>query len=118
MASFIIPGGILGLVSSRTIYADNGVQLTTAPLKRKVKFGDGYKSIIHTSPPKRSVSVNFSNREPEEINLIEDYFIYLAGSPLNSLSIFSETWNGIVTQFNKTYNNGAVYGLTATIAEK
>lgn len=118
MASFTIPFGVLGLVSSRTIYADNGVQLTVGSLKNKIKFGDGYKSIIHTSVPRRSASVTFNNREPEEINLIENYFIYLAGSPLNNLTIFTETWNGVVTGFTKTYNNGALYGLSATIAEQ
>lgn len=118
MSSFIIPSGILGLVSPRTIYMDNGIQLSTRTLRRKVKFGDGYKYSGGASAPKRSASANFSAREPEEINLIEDYFIYLAGSPIDDLLVLTETWDGVVTQFNKNYMNGSLYGLSCVIEEK
>lgn len=118
MASFIIPSGILGLLAPRTIYADNGVQLAITRPQRNVKFGDGYKQILYTSKPKRNAQVTFSNREPEEINLIENYFIYLAGSSIDDLVILTQEWEGVVTSFNKMYNNGSVYGLSATITEK
>jgi phage-related protein len=117
MASFIIPSGFGGLISPRTIYMDNGVNLTTTPQVTIMKFGDGYKQIRPLSNPKRSASVTFSNRDPSEINLIESYFIHLAGGALPSLTILDETWVGIVTSFNKNYFNGALYSLSSTIAE-
>jgi hypothetical protein len=118
MASFIIPLGILGLSSPRTIYMDNGVTVSKTAVKTKMKFGDGYKQIVHRSPTKSQATVTFNNREPEEINLIESYFIYLSGSPIDDLTILDENWDGIVKSFSKSYNNGALYGLSATIEEQ
>lgn len=117
MGSFIIPSGFNGLSSPRTIYIDNGAQLSLNKKDRTLKFGDGYKQIVPISNPKNSLQATFSNRPPEEINLIEAFFIYLAGSAIPDLTVFEEEWVGTVESFNKNYNNGQVYSLTAIITE-
>lgn len=117
MAYFIIPSGVLGLVSPRTIYMDNNVSVSNQSRKTFMRFGDGYKQIVHRSPAKRSIDATFNNRDPEEINLIENYFILLEGAPIDDLTILDTNWNGRVTTFNKSYKNGEIYGLSATIEE-
>lgn len=117
MGSFIIPSGFGGLISPQTIYFDNGIQLSNAPKVRNFKFGDGYKHIMNLSKARRNAAITFTNRPVEDINLIEQYFVFLAGKPIGNLNIFGESWSGRVVSFNKSYNNGAVYGLSANIEQ-
>jgi hypothetical protein len=117
MSYFTIPSGKAGLSASQTIYYDNGAQMGIARKSRRMKMGDGYQSITHLSPPKKTLAVSFSNRPPEEINLIERYFIELAGAPLDGLTILGAAVSAKVVAFNKNYNNGGVYSLSAEIKE-
>jgi len=117
MSSFIIPSGFLGLVSPRTIYFDNGIQISKKAPVVRMAFGDGFKSDLKLGFPRRTAGVTLANREPEEINLVENYIIALGGAYLPSLTIMSQSWSGRVSKFSKDYQNGEIYSLSMEITE-
>jgi hypothetical protein len=117
MASFIIPSGILGLTSPRTIYLDNGVNMQNTMPKRVAKFGDGYSLSIPLGSAVRTISASFSGRTTEEINLIESYFAYLGADTIDNLTIFGESINATVAGYSKSFMNGALYSLNTQFKE-
>lgn len=117
MASFTIPSGFGGLIAPKTIYFDNALPISKERKVRKMKFGDGFKSIIPISAPKRNMQFQMVNRPPEDINLVESYIIFLAGQPLPDLTTMGQTWSGKIKAFSKMYSNGEVYGLSGVIEE-
>lgn len=117
MASFIIPAGT-GLVSSaRTIFLDNGVNISNTMPKRVTKFGDGYSLSIPLGPIVRTYNASFSSRPVEEIDLIEAYFAYLGSDVIHNLTIFGSSIKATVSSYAKSYMNGSVYSLNTEFKE-
>jgi|AntAceMinimDraft_13_1070369.scaffolds.fasta_scaffold63704_2 hypothetical protein len=100
------------------VYLDNGVQLSVKPQVREIKYGDGYGLSIPLAAPLVSFSGQFSNRSPLEINIIETYFVELAGEIIPNFIINGETIPVSVVQFNKNYVNGEVYSLNGEFKQE
>ena len=115
-ASFTIDGTVYPAQSGTVVLFDKGLSVQNAPAKRVTKFGDGYSMHLPIGPSVRSYSVSFSNRPTSEIEIIETYFTLLTGEGFD-ISVRGETIHVVVLGFNKNYQNGQVYGLTANLRE-
>jgi phage-related protein len=103
---------------NRVIYLDNNTQVGFAPQKRTVKFGDGYELSIPKSPTLRSFSGSFSNRTPEEINVIDTYLSLLNGDVIPSFSILGSTVSIACVSYSKSYQNGQIFSLQGQFKEE
>jgi len=115
---FTISAAYYPAEADTVIYLDNGINIRMTPQIRDIEYGEGYGLSIPLAPPLRSFSGQFSNRSPEEINVIENYFVLLAGNTIPSFVVGSETIDVSVMKFNKNYINGEVYSLNAEFKEE
>lgn len=113
MIYFIIPGE-----EDRSVYLDNNTQISFAPQKRTMKFGDGYELSIPKSPTLRSFTGSFSNRTPEEINVIDTYFSLLNGEVIPNFYILGSLVRIACTNYSKSYQNGQIYSLQGQFKEE
>lgn len=120
MIYFTIPINILGVgnpVADTDIYVDDGVQISTSPTTRAVMFGDDYSLTIPLGSRKRTISVTMSNRSQVTADLIDDYFTFLAGEPINNFHILNDTVNVVVLEWNKTFRASDTYTISASFKE-
>jgi hypothetical protein len=103
---------------NRVIYLDKNTQVSFAPQKRTVKFGDGYELSIPKSPTLRSFSGSFSNRDPEEINVIDTYFSLLNGEIIPNFSILGSVVPISCINYSKSYQNGEIFSLQGQFKEE
>ena len=115
-ASLTIDGSVYPAQSGTLIRFDRGITIQNVPAKRVAKFGDGYAMHVPLGPTVRTYGVAFNNRPTTEIDIIETYFTLLKGESFN-IVIRGETIPVVVLSFNKNYQNGEVYGLTASLKE-
>lgn len=117
---FTIPADILGVddpASDTPVYLDNGVQIPSAPPNIHQKFGEGYSITLPTGPRKRTFTGSFSNRTEDEIDLIDRYFTYLQGEPINDFNIFTTAANVVCLKWNVINRDGDVASLQAEFTE-
>jgi phage-related protein len=115
-ASFTIDGAVYPAQSGTVVYFDKGLSVQNAPAKRVTKFGDGYAMHMPIGSSVRSYSASFSNRPTSEIEIIETYFTLLKGEGFD-ISVRGETIHVIALGFNKSYQNGQLYSLSANLRE-
>lgn len=118
MIYFTISGAYFPAQSGRVIYVDNGVSISIKPTVRRIKFGDGYGLHVPIAPPLRGFSASFSNRAPEEINVIEEYLGLLTGELIPDFSVMGVTYPMVCTKFSKSYQNGEIYSLSAEFTQE
>lgn len=120
MIYFTIPMNVLGTgnpVADTDVYVDDGVQISSSPPARMVAFGDDYSLDIPLGSRKRVFSTSMSNRSQTTADLIDDYFAYLAGEPVNNFHILSDTATVVVLQWNKTFRASDTYTVSASFKE-
>ncbi len=111
---------------SRDILPDKGLSAAFAPRVLTAQFGDGYQQRvldgINNSP--RSFGISFNSRTKAEIDDIAGYFNSLNGVTKFNFTVPDEvegddedTVKVICTTWNKTYDYGDYYSLTATFNE-
>lgn len=103
-------------ISGTNIYVDNGTSISYNPLSRRVKFGDGYELSIPITTL-RTISATFSNRTPAEINQIDTYLTTTQGGIIN-VNIMGTVVPMVCTSYNKSYQNGQVFSLSAEFREE
>ena len=99
------------------IYLDDGVQVQSTPSKREVLFGEDYSLTIPLGSRKRSFSASMSNRSQYDIDLIDNYFSYLEGEPINNFHILGVPANVVVLQWSKQFRDEEIYSLQASFKE-
>jgi phage-related protein len=115
-----------GTYGSRAIKPDKGLRAAYKPRTLIAQFGDGYQQRvldgINNSP--RVFNVNFKTRTKAEIDDIAGYFNSLNGVTKFNFTVPDEvegddedTVKVICTTWNKTYDYGDYYSLTATFNE-
>lgn len=120
MIYFTVPHDVLGAgvpASDLDVYVDNGVQIPSAPPVLRYDFGDDYKLIIPTGSRVRKFSVSLSNRDADEIDIIDSYLEYLEGDPINNFHLLGVTTTFRATQWSKVYTNEDVTGMNITLEE-
>ena len=115
-AYFSIDGTVYPAQSDTIVNFDKGLSIQNAPAKRVTKFGDGYGMHMPIGPTVRNLSASFSNRTRDEIDIIETYFTLLKGEPFY-IYVRGESIRVVVLGFNKNYQNGEIYSLTANLKE-
>lgn len=121
MMYFTIPEDILGAgtpASDIDVYLDDGVRIPSSPSNTHNKFGDGYSITTPLGPRIRKFSGSFLNRETELINLIDNYFTYLEGEPINNFHILGVAASVVSLKWGKVYRAEEVYGLQADFEEQ
>lgn len=103
-------------ISGTDIYVDNGTSINYAPQTRRVKFGDGYELSIPITTL-RSLSATFSNRTPTEINQIDAHLTSTQGGII-SVNVIGEVIPMVCTSYNKSYQNGQIFSLSAEFREE
>lgn len=103
-------------ISGTDIYVDNGISVNYAPLSRRVKFGDGYELSIPITTL-RTLSASFSNRTPATINQIDTYLTTTQGGII-SFYVMGAVIPMVCTSYNKSYQNGQVFSLSAEFREE
>jgi phage-related protein len=103
---------------NRVIYLDNNTQISFAPRKRVVKFGEGYELSIPKSPTLKNFSGSFSNRTPEEINVIDTYLSLLNGEVIPNFSILGSIVPVACVNYSKSYQNGQIFSLQGQFKEE
>jgi len=101
---------------NRVIYVDNSTALNYVPVKRTMKFGDGYELSIPITTL-HNFSTTFSNRPLEEIEVIDEYLTRLKGSTIPNFSIMGTIIPMVCISFSKTYQNVGVATLNAEFSE-
>ena len=117
---FTIPADILGTgdpSSDTDVYLDNGVQLPSRPPVISQQFGEGYSITLPTGPRKRVFSGAFTNRDEDLIDLIDRYFTYLAGEPINNFNIFTDPTDVATYRWQIVNRDGEVASLQAEFTE-
>lgn len=120
MIYFTIPQDVLGVgvpTVDTDVYLDDGVQLQSAPSRREILFGEDYSLTIPLGSRKRSFSSSMSNRSQYDIDLIDNYFSYLEGEPINNFHILGAAVNVVVLQWSKDFRNEEIYSLQASFKE-
>jgi len=120
MIYFTIPANALGTgnpVADTDVYVDDGVQVTSSPPTRVAKFGDDYSLTMPLGSRKRSFSVNMSNRSQADADLIDDYFVFLEGQPINNFHVLDDAVVAVVLQWNKTFRATDTYTVSASFKE-
>jgi hypothetical protein len=120
MIYFTIPINVISVgvpTADTDIYLDDGVQVQSAPSKREVLFGEDYSLTIPLGSRKRSFSASMSNRSQYDIDLIDSYFSYLEGEPINNFHILGEVVTVVALQWYKVFRNQEVYSLQASFKE-
>lgn len=117
-AYFTISGAYYSGEADRVVYLDRGLSINNIPQIRSMNYGDGYSLLVPVAPILRTFSASFSNREPEEIIVIDTYFELLQGAIIPDFVVNGETINAKVVNYSKSYMNGQVYSLTAQIVEE
>ena len=117
-AYFIIDGTYYSAQAGREIYFDNGLSISVVPQKRVMKFGDGYSLSVPIAPVLRSFTGTFSNREIEEIQVLETYFNLLGGNLVPDLTINGEVVRAKVGQISKSFQNGQAFSMSAEFKEE
>lgn len=120
MIYFTIPINTLGTgnpVADTDVYVDDGVQITSSPPTRVAKFGDDYSLTMPLGSRKRNFSVSMSNRPQADADLIDDYFSYLAGEPINNFHVLGDTVVAVVLSWTKTFRADNTYTISASFKE-
>ena len=120
MIYFTIPMDVISVgvpTTDTDIYLDDGVQVQSTPSKREVLFGEDYSLTIPLGSRKRSFSASMSNRSQYDIDLIDNYFFYLEGEPINNFHILGEVVTVVALQWSKVFRNQEVYSLQANFKE-
>ena len=120
MIYFTIPQDVISVgvpAADTDIYLDDGVQVQSAPSSRQVAFGEDYSLTIPLGSRKRSFSASMSNREAETCDLIDDYFSYLEGEPLNNFHILGTAATFVVLQWSKQFRSEEIYSIQGTFKE-
>lgn len=99
------------------IYLDDGVQVQSTPSNRKVDFGEDYSLTIPLGSRKRNFSGSMTNRTQYNADLIDDYFSYLEGEPINNFHILGEVVTVVALQWSKVFRNEEIYTVQATFKE-
>jgi uncharacterized protein (DUF111 family) len=115
---FTISGAYLPAEAGTVILVDNGATIKSTPQVRRVAYGDGYGLDIPVAAPLRTLSAQFSNRDPAEINVIETYLINLGGDIIPDFYLGSEVVPFSTVKFNKNYLNGELFSLSAEFNEE
>lgn len=111
---------------SRAILPDKGLSAAFAPRVLTAQFGDGYQQRvldgINNSP--RSFGVSFNTRTKAEIDDIAGYFNSLGATtkfnfviPDTNAGSDEDTVKVVCTTWNKVYDYGDFYSLSATFVE-
>lgn len=103
-------------ISGTDVYVDNNISVNYEPKSRRVKFGDGYELSIPITTL-RSLSASFSNRTPSEINQIDAYLTSTQGGII-SVNVMGEVIPMVCTSYNKSYQNGQIFSLSAEFREE
>lgn len=124
MATFDVPGILSDttLVVS-TVAPDYGMQKSSKPRVRTVRFGDGYEQRIgfglNRNPKEYRLSWN--NRSEEDIDAMEQFLDNRADRNLESFNWTapgeSSASSYICREWQKTYSYGNIANLTATFEE-
>ena len=120
MIYFTIPQDVLGVgnpVADTDVYLDDNVQVQSAPPIRSVKFGDDYSLDIPLGSRKRSFSATMSNKPKDTADLIDNYFAFLEGQPINNFHILGVTANIVVLQWSKVFRAIDTYTVRASFKE-
>jgi len=120
MIYFTIPMNVLGTgnpVADTDVYVDDGVQLSSSPPVRSVKFGEDYSLEIPLGSRRRNFSATMSNRSQATADLIDAYFDYLAGEPVNNFHVLNDTVTVVVLQWSKVFRASDTYTISASFKE-
>ena len=120
MIYFTIPINVLGTgnpVADTDVYLDDGVQISSAPPVRQIMFGEDYSLTMPLGSRKRSLSGSMSNRDQATIDLIDNYFTYLEGQPINNFRILGVAATVVVLQWSKTFRSSDTYSIQASFRE-
>jgi len=120
MIYFTIPMDVISVgvpAADTDIYLDNGVQVQSTPSSRQVSFGEDYSLTIPLGSRKRSFSGSMTNRAQYDADLIDNYFTYLEGEPINNFHILGETVTVVALQWSKVFRNEEIYTVQATFKE-
>jgi phage-related protein len=120
MIYFTIPQDVLGVgnpVADTDVYVDDGVQISSAPPTRSVKFGDDYALDIPLGSRKRNFSATMSNKPQTTADLIDSYFEFLAGEPINNFHILGVTATVVALQWSKSFRASDTYTVRASFKE-
>ncbi len=120
MIYFTIPEDVLGvgnLFTDTDVYLDDGVQIPSTPLVREVLFGEDYSLVIPLGSRKRSFSASMSNRTQELADLIDNYFTFLEGEPINNFHILDVAATVVVLQWSKLFRAEDTYTVQAMFKE-
>jgi hypothetical protein len=120
MIYFTIPANVLGTgnpVADTDVYLDNGIQFQNNPAIREVIFGEDYSLTIPLGSRRRSFSASISNRSQADADLIDDYFSYLEGEPINNFRILDVAATVVVLQWSKVFRSADVYSVQGSFKE-
>ena len=120
MIYFTIPINVLGTgnpVADTDVYLDDGVQISSTPPVRQIMFGEDYSLTMPLGLRKRSLSGSMSNRDQATIDLIDNYFTYLEGQPINNFRILGVATTVVVLQWSKTFRSSDTYSIQASFRE-
>jgi phage-related protein len=104
-------------VADTDVYVDDGVQLSSSPPVRSVKFGEDYSLEIPLGSRRRNFSATMSNRSQATADLIDAYFDYLAGEPVNNFHVLNDTVTVVVLQWSKVFRASDTYTISASFKE-
>jgi len=120
MIYFTIPQDVLGSGNPTVdtdVYLDKDVQLRSTPPTREVLFGEDYSLTVPLGSRKRVFSATMSNRTQELADLIDNYFSYLEGEPINNFHILGLAANVVVLQWSKVFRATDTYSIQANFKE-
>lgn len=120
MIYFTVPQDVLGVgnpVADTDVYLDNGVQFQTNPAIREVLFGEDYSLTIPLGSRRRTFSASMSNRSQADADLIDEYFSYLEGEPINNFRILDVAATVVVLQWSKTFRAIDTYSIQGSFKE-
>jgi hypothetical protein len=120
MIYFTIPANVLGTgnpVADTDVYLDNGIQFQNNPAIREVLFGEDYSLTIPLGSRRRSFSASMSNRSQADADLIDGYFSYLEGEPINNFRILDAAATVVVLQWSKVFRSADVYSVQGSFKE-
>jgi hypothetical protein len=120
MIYFTVPANVLGTgnpVADTDVYLDNGVQFQTNPAIREVLFGEDYSLTIPLGSRRRSFSGSMSNRSQADADLIDSYFTFLEGEPINNFRILGVASDVVVLQWSRTFRSSDIYSVQGSFKE-
>lgn len=120
MIYFTIPANVLGTGSPAAdtdVYLDNGIQFQTNPAIREVLFGEDYSLTIPLGSRRRTFSASISNRSQADADLIDNYFTFLEGEPINNFRILDVATTVVVLQWSKMFRSDDVYSVQGSFKE-